>query len=63
MNAIQRLGPYGIAAYAVAWIIYLGYLCRILLGMRKAQAELKEVGAGAPGLTAQSNPGVQRQRA
>lgn len=59
MNSIAFLK----AAYAVSWIIYLGYLGRILLRMRKVEAELKEVGAGDPSLKAQSNSEAQRQRA
>ena len=31
------------AAYAVAWVIYLGYLGRILLRMKKVQAEREEL--------------------
>jgi hypothetical protein len=32
------------AAYAVAWVVYLGYLGRILLGMKKVKEELAEMG-------------------
>ena len=31
------------AAYAVAWVVYVGYLCRILLRMRLVEAERKEM--------------------
>ncbi len=31
------------AAYIVAWVIYLGYLGRILLRMKKVEAERKEL--------------------
>jgi hypothetical protein len=31
------------AAYAVAWLAYLGYLVRILLGMKKVEAERQEL--------------------
>jgi len=31
------------AAYAVAWVIYLGYLARILLRMKKVAAEREEL--------------------
>lgn len=31
------------AAYAVAWIVYLGYLGRILLRMKKVAAEREEL--------------------
>lgn len=60
MNAIVFLK----AAYAVAWIIYVGYLVKILLRMRRVEEELKEVESGGSSSTATSvKPGVQRQRA
>jgi hypothetical protein len=31
------------AAYIVAWVVYVGYLGRILLRMRRVEDELKEV--------------------
>jgi CcmD family protein len=31
------------AAYAVAWIAYLGYLVRILLRMKRVEEEIKEM--------------------
>lgn len=34
------------AAYAVAWIAYLGYLGRILLRMKKVEDETKEMERG-----------------
>ena len=43
MNDILKLGPYGMAAYASAWIIYLGYLAQILLRMKKVSAEREEL--------------------
>lgn len=48
MNATGLLGgmhltPYSAAAYAVAWVIYLGYLGRILLRMKKVAAEREEL--------------------
>ena len=39
MNSIVFLK----AAYAVAWIIYLGYLAQILLRIKKVQAEREEL--------------------
>jgi hypothetical protein len=39
MNSIVFLK----AAYAVAWIIYLGYLGRILLRMKKVEREREEL--------------------
>ena len=39
MNAIAFLK----AAYIVAWVIYVGYLGRILLRMRKVEAEIREL--------------------
>jgi hypothetical protein len=30
-------------AYVVAWAIYLGYLARILLGMKKVEEERQEL--------------------
>jgi hypothetical protein len=31
------------AAYVVAWVVYLGYLGRILLRMKKAEDEAREL--------------------
>ncbi len=31
------------AAYAVAWVIYVGYLARILLRMKRVEVERKEL--------------------
>ena len=42
MNSIAFLK----AAYIVAWVIYLGYLGRILLRMKKVEDELKEMQRG-----------------
>ncbi len=42
MNAIVFLK----AAYAIAWIVYVGYLVKILLRMRRVEEELKEVESG-----------------
>jgi len=39
MNAMTFLK----AAYAVAWVAYLGYLVRILLRMKKVEDETKEL--------------------
>jgi hypothetical protein len=39
MNSIAFLK----AAYIIAWIVYVGYLGRILLRMRRVEEELKEV--------------------
>ena len=36
------------AAYAVSWIIYLGYLGRILLRMKKVAAEREELERAIP---------------
>jgi len=33
-------------AYVVAWVVYLGYLGRILLRMKKVDGELKEMERG-----------------
>ena len=41
MNAIAFLK----AAYIVAWVIYVGYLARILLRMKKVDEEIKELDA------------------
>jgi CcmD family protein len=42
MNAIAFLK----AAYIVAWVVYVGYLGRILLRMKKTEDELKEMERG-----------------
>jgi hypothetical protein len=34
------------AAYAVAWVAYVGYLCRILLRMKRVEEEAKELELG-----------------
>ncbi len=34
------------AAYVVAWVVYVGYPCRILLRMRLVDAERKEMERG-----------------
>ena len=39
MNSIVFLK----AAYAVAWIIYLGYLAQVLMRMKKVTAEREEL--------------------
>jgi len=39
MNSIAFLK----AAYIVTWLVYLGYLARILLGMKKVAAEREEL--------------------
>ena len=39
MNSIAFLK----AAYAIAWVVYLGYLGRILLRFRLVEAERKEL--------------------
>ena len=50
------------AAYTIAWLIYLGYLARILLRMRRVEAELKEVTAGSSAPAAEKiRPGVQQR--
>jgi hypothetical protein len=41
--AEMHLTTYSAAAYAVAWVIYLGYLGRILLRMKKVAAERVEL--------------------
>jgi hypothetical protein len=37
------------AAYIIAWVVYVGYLCRILLRMRLVEAERKEMEQGSRG--------------
>lgn len=39
----MHLTPFSGAAYAVAWVIYLGYLAHILLRMKKVTAEREEL--------------------
>ena len=34
------------AAYIIAWVIYVGYLGRILLRTRRVEDEMKELGRG-----------------
>lgn len=58
MNSIAFLK----AAYTIAWLVYLGYLARILLRMRRVEAELKEVAAGSSSPAADNiRPGVQQR--
>lgn len=46
----MHLTPYSAAAYAIAWMAYLGYLGRILLRMKQVAAEREELErAAAPG--------------
>jgi CcmD family protein len=59
MNGIAFLK----AAYAVAWIVYVGYLGRILLRMRRVEKELKDVEGGVSSTATSGTPGAQRQRA
>jgi hypothetical protein len=49
------------AAYTIAWLVYLGYLGRILLRMRRVEEEIKEVSVDTS--SPKVAPGVQRQRA
>jgi hypothetical protein len=42
MNSILFLRT----AYVVAWVVYLGYLARILLRMKKVEAEKEELERG-----------------
>ncbi|HEY1730792.1 MAG TPA: hypothetical protein VGG15_03545 [Terriglobales bacterium] len=49
------------AAYTIAWLVYLGYLGRILLRMRRVEEEIKEVSVDTS--STKVAPGVQRQRA
>ncbi len=35
--------PFLHAAYIVAWVVYVGYLVRILLRMKKVEEERKEM--------------------
>lgn len=58
MNSITFLK----AAYTIAWLVYLGYLARILLRMRRVEAELKELAASSSPAAESIPPGV-RQRA
>ncbi len=60
MNSIAFLK----AAYTIAWLVYLGYLARILLRMRRLEEEMKEVTLGEPSPDGGNvAPEVQRQRA
>ena len=60
MNSIAFLK----AAYPIAWLVYLGYLGRILLRMRRVENELNEVKAAGSEPGAQNlSSGAQRQRA
>ena len=52
------------AAYVIAWLVYLGYLFRILLRMRRVERELAEVRTdGSPSNPQKTGPELQRQRA
>jgi len=42
MNSIVFLK----AAYVVAWVVYVGYLARILLRMKRVEEETKELERG-----------------
>lgn len=58
MNSITFLK----AAYTIAWLVYLGYLGRILLRMRRVEEEIKEVGVSTPSHAAEDiTPGVQQR--
>ncbi len=43
----MHLTSFSVAAYAVAWVVYLGYLGRILLRMRRVEEEKKELERGS----------------
>jgi hypothetical protein len=49
------------AAYTLAWIVYLGYLVRILLRMRRVEGEIAEVQSNSRG--GQPVAETQRNRA
>jgi CcmD family protein len=51
------------AAYVIAWVVYLGYLARMLVRMRAVERELKEVESAGSSSSATATAGVQRQRA
>ncbi len=58
MNSIAFLK----AAYTIAWLVYLGYLARILLRMRRVEEEIKEVGVTTSSHAAENlTPGVQQR--
>jgi hypothetical protein len=57
MNAIVFLK----VAYGFAWIVYLGYLLRMLVRMRTVERELNDVERGGSSSAVPSE--VQRQRA
>ena len=58
MNSITFLK----AAYTIAWLVYLGYLGRILLRMRRVEAELKELTISSSPPAAESiRSGVQQR--
>ena len=57
MNALTFLK----AAYVFAWVVYLGYLFRMLTRMRGVERELNEVERGASSSAVASE--VQRQQA
>ena len=59
MNAIDFLK----AAYIIAWVVYLGYLGRILLRMKLVDAERKELESSASQHAGQNEAQVQRHRA
>ena len=59
MNAMMFLK----AAYLIAWVVYLGYLFRMLTRLRTVEKELRELSLGdAPG-SSEVGAGIQRQRA
>jgi hypothetical protein len=50
------------AAYTIAWLVYLGYLARILFRMRRVEDELKEMAASNSSPATQNiTPGVQQR--
>ena len=51
------------AAYLFAWVVYLGYLFRMLARLRTVERELKEVEPAGPSSSQTDATGVQRQRA
>lgn len=57
MNALTFLK----AAYVFAWVVYLGYLFRMLTRTRSVERELNEVERGASSSAVASE--VQRQQA
>lgn len=56
--------PFLKAAYIVAWVIYVGYLCRILLRMRLVEQETKEFDlSNSSASSVKSTAEAQRHRA